>query len=141
MLGGVVGWLAWWKQQPQRDAAAAQTWTQFHQYATGHHLDLLYIDDDYQHGNQGSKAFVSICDSSDVQSTDTSADQPNDNGDEAPVKRRSAATPFYRGIPSSEVGSEPQPLFVALDLAQDHPGRGRDVLNDWTPPEPWRRVW
>jgi DNA-binding transcriptional ArsR family regulator len=33
-----------------------------------------------------------------------------------------------------------QPLFVALDLAQD-PGRGRDVLNDWTPPEPWHRVW
>lgn len=33
-----------------------------------------------------------------------------------------------------------QPLFVALDLAQD-PGRGRDVLNDWNPPEPWHRVW
>jgi hypothetical protein len=33
-----------------------------------------------------------------------------------------------------------QPLFVALDLAQD-PGRGRDMLNDWTPPEPWCRVW
>ncbi len=32
------------------------------------------------------------------------------------------------------------PLFVALDLAQD-PGRGRHVLNDWTPPEPWPRVW
>jgi len=33
-----------------------------------------------------------------------------------------------------------QPLFVALDLAQD-PGRGRDVIGQWTPPEPWRRVW
>ena len=33
-----------------------------------------------------------------------------------------------------------QPLFVALDLAQD-PGRGREILNDWTPPEPWHRVW
>lgn len=32
------------------------------------------------------------------------------------------------------------PLFVALDLAQD-PGRGREVLTDWTPSEPWRRVW
>lgn len=32
------------------------------------------------------------------------------------------------------------PLFVAIDLAQD-PGRGREVLNDWTPPEPWHRVW
>lgn len=33
-----------------------------------------------------------------------------------------------------------QPLFVALDLASD-PGRGREILNDWTPPEPWHRVW
>lgn len=32
------------------------------------------------------------------------------------------------------------PLFVALDLAQD-PGRGREILDTWTPPEPWRRVW
>lgn len=33
-----------------------------------------------------------------------------------------------------------QPLFVALDLAQD-PGRGREMLDAWTPPEPWHRVW
>lgn len=33
-----------------------------------------------------------------------------------------------------------RPLFVALDLAQD-PGRGREILNDWNPPEPWARVW
>ncbi len=32
------------------------------------------------------------------------------------------------------------PLFVALDLATD-PGRGREVLDGWTPPDPWRRVW
>lgn len=32
------------------------------------------------------------------------------------------------------------PLFVALDLAQD-PGRGREILDGWTPPKPWRRVW
>ena len=32
------------------------------------------------------------------------------------------------------------PLFVALDLAQD-PGRGREVLDAWTPREPWHRVW
>lgn len=32
-----------------------------------------------------------------------------------------------------------QPLFVALDLVQD-PGRGREILYRWTPPEPWRRV-
>jgi hypothetical protein len=32
------------------------------------------------------------------------------------------------------------PLFVALDLAQD-PGRGREILDGWSPPEPWIRVW
>jgi hypothetical protein len=32
------------------------------------------------------------------------------------------------------------PLFVALDLAQD-PGRGREILDAWTPREPWARVW
>jgi hypothetical protein len=31
------------------------------------------------------------------------------------------------------------PLFVALDLAQDA-GRGREILEQWTPRE-WRRVW
>ena len=33
-----------------------------------------------------------------------------------------------------------QPLFVALDLAQD-PGRGREVLDGWTPVDRGRRVW
>lgn len=32
------------------------------------------------------------------------------------------------------------PLFVALDLARD-PGRGREILEGWHPPRPWRRVW
>lgn len=32
------------------------------------------------------------------------------------------------------------PLFVALDLAQD-PGRGREILDAWTPGGPWARVW
>jgi DNA-binding transcriptional ArsR family regulator len=32
------------------------------------------------------------------------------------------------------------PLFVALDLAQD-PGRGREVLDGWTPQDAGRRVW
>lgn len=31
------------------------------------------------------------------------------------------------------------PLFVGLDLAQDR-GRGREILQDWTPTE-WQRVW
>jgi len=32
------------------------------------------------------------------------------------------------------------PLFVALDLAQDA-GRGREILQAWTPPDRWSRVW
>jgi hypothetical protein len=32
------------------------------------------------------------------------------------------------------------PLFVALDLAQDE-GRGREILEAWTPGERWTRVW
>ena len=32
------------------------------------------------------------------------------------------------------------PLAVALDLAQDH-ARGREVLEDWTPPQGFHRVW
>jgi DNA-binding transcriptional ArsR family regulator len=32
------------------------------------------------------------------------------------------------------------PVFVALDLAQDT-GRGREILDAWTPPERWARVW
>ena len=32
------------------------------------------------------------------------------------------------------------PLFVALDLAQD-PGRGREILSEWTPAGPAQRVW
>jgi hypothetical protein len=32
------------------------------------------------------------------------------------------------------------PLFVALDLAHDV-GRGREILDGWHPPQPWRRLW
>lgn len=32
------------------------------------------------------------------------------------------------------------PLFVALDLAQGA-GRGREILDAWTPDERWTRVW
>jgi hypothetical protein len=32
------------------------------------------------------------------------------------------------------------PVVVALDLAQD-PGRGAEILQSWTPREPWSRVW
>lgn len=33
-----------------------------------------------------------------------------------------------------------QPLFVALDLALDV-GRGREILQGWTPDDGWPRVW
>jgi hypothetical protein len=32
------------------------------------------------------------------------------------------------------------PVFVALDLAQDA-GRGREILEAWSPPEGWTRAW
>lgn len=41
---------------------------------------------------------------------------------------------------TNEVWPLAQPLFVALDLAQD-PGRGREILADWTPSQRWPRVW
>lgn len=39
-----------------------------------------------------------------------------------------------------EVWPLAHPLFVALDLAQDV-GRGREILDAWTPDERWARVW
>jgi hypothetical protein len=41
---------------------------------------------------------------------------------------------------SNEVWPLADPLFVALDLAQD-PGRGRDILDGWTPQRMGNRVW
>ncbi|BBU22464.1 MULTISPECIES: hypothetical protein [Mycobacterium] len=46
----------------------------------------------------------------------------------------------FPGNGNSEYWPMTRPLFVALDLAQD-PGRGREILDSWTPPEPWSRVW
>ncbi|MGY4712921.1 transcriptional regulator [Mycolicibacterium sp. CBM1] len=53
-----------------------------------------------------------------------------------------AATCAARVRISESEGSWPmaRPLFVALDLAND-PSRGREILAQWTPPEPWARVW
>jgi hypothetical protein len=53
----------WWyssKHQPQRDAAAARVWEEFHRYATAQHLDVLFIHDVYRRAQTGSKAHVSI---------------------------------------------------------------------------------
>jgi hypothetical protein len=46
----------------------------------------------------------------------------------------------YADNGNSEFWPMTRPLFVALDLAQD-PGRGKEILKEWTPPEPWNRVW
>jgi len=47
-----------------------------------------------------------------------------------------------RRLPPRRKGRWPlaHPLAVALDLAQDR-ARGREVLEDWTPPREFRRVW
>ncbi|WP_100524864.1 hypothetical protein [Mycobacteroides abscessus] len=60
VLGAVAGAIVWLvtRDQPQQNAAAAQRWGQFDQYATANQLQLLYIDSDYQHARQGSKAVV-----------------------------------------------------------------------------------
>ena len=56
---GVVAWLIC-RPQPQRDAAAAAAWSQFHRYATANGWSMLYIQNVYQHAHRGSKAMVSI---------------------------------------------------------------------------------
>ena len=47
-----------------------------------------------------------------------------------------------RRLPPRRNGRWPlaHPLAVALDLAQDR-ARGREILDDWTPPEEFQRVW
>lgn len=48
----------------------------------------------------------------------------------------------HRVAPSPPQAEWPlaHPVFVALDLAQDA-GRGREILEGWTPGERWPRVW
>ncbi|WP_409185175.1 hypothetical protein F9C11_13330 [Amycolatopsis sp. VS8301801F10] len=59
---------------------------------------------------------------------------------------RVAPTPLAcaRRVDATAWADEPwplaNPLFVALDLAQD-PGRGREILDMWTLEKPWHRVW
>lgn len=49
-----------------------------------------------------------------------------------------------RSSPSTGGGRTPwpaaHPVVVALDLSTDA-GRGREILDDWSPPEPFARVW
>lgn len=61
-LLAVVATVLWliFRPQPKRDAAAAQAWAAFHQYATNYGWSLLYIQNVYQHAHRGSKALVSI---------------------------------------------------------------------------------
>lgn len=53
-----------------------------------------------------------------------------------------AALVTSRRLPPRRKGSWPlaHPLAVALDLAQDR-ARGREILEDWTPPPEFHRVW
>lgn len=64
--------------------------------------------------------------------------------EQAAVSLRVAPVPaaVRRRFESDGPGDWPlaHPLFVALDLAQDT-GRGREVLDAWTPDERWPRVW
>ena len=54
-------------------------------------------------------------------------------------KRRVDPTAVGTGPTWSEFGLA-NPLFVALDLSIDA-GRGAEILDAWTPPPPYRRVW
>jgi len=56
---GIVVWLIV-RPTPQRDAAAGQSWAQFHHHAVSNGWTLLHIHSVYMHGNRGSKALVSI---------------------------------------------------------------------------------
>ncbi|MCD2115083.1 winged helix-turn-helix domain-containing protein [Rhodococcus rhodochrous] len=69
----------------------------------------------------------------------------------APSNRHARATVRVAPVPAAvqnriDTDTNPfewplaHPLFVALDLAQDT-GRGREILDIWTPDERWTRVW
>ena len=62
LLLAIVAAVLWLilRPQPERDAAAAQSWAAFHQYATTNGWLLLYVQTVYQHAHRGSKALVSI---------------------------------------------------------------------------------
>lgn len=62
LIFGVASFLAWvfLRPRPELDAAAAQSWALFHGHATANALQMLYIEDVYQHAARGSKAYVSI---------------------------------------------------------------------------------
>lgn len=68
----------------------------------------------------------------------------NHNRRAATVRVAPVAFICSRRVDASSWGNEfwplAQPLFVALDLARD-PGRGREILESWTPGDRGRRVW
>lgn len=59
ILVGLAIWLSN-RSTPQRDAAAAQSWANFHHYAATNGWPLLEIHSRYEDWSQGSKAYVSI---------------------------------------------------------------------------------
>lgn len=63
MIG--IGVLVWWlvrREEPARLIASSRRWASFHQSATAHGLQLLYIERIQPNGrsNRGTKAFVSV---------------------------------------------------------------------------------
>jgi DNA-binding transcriptional ArsR family regulator len=74
-----------------------------------------------------------------VQLLGTASDPSNRAGTLRPAPVRAVCSQRVIGYANSNWPLA-QPLFVALDLAQD-PGRGREILADWTPPKRWSRVW
>ena len=54
-------------------------------------------------------------------------------------RRRVDLASVQPGHPFSEFGSV-HPVVAALDLSMDS-ARGREVLEEWTPTQPWVRVW
>jgi len=58
---GLLIWLLV-RPTPQRDAAAAQAWANFHAYTAVNRWQLLYVHDVYEDWDRGSKAHVSLYD-------------------------------------------------------------------------------
>jgi hypothetical protein len=68
--------------------------------------------------------------------------QPRDRGNRAGTVRVAPVSRICADRVDGASSEWPlaQPLFVALDLAQD-PDRGRQILASWTPPNKEHRVW
>ena len=61
---------------------------------------------------------------------------------DTPAVNYASPAPFPLPLAERRVAGFPivHPVVIALDLAQDR-SRGREILNGWTPPEGFARVW